>query len=227
MFQQISIFFKNEENKIKALSALITFSLMGILIFILVFKTILGNDHITVNSTQNSLPSSLSFYSEELGIDHYLNENNIGENKSTYHSIQRSHQNMAQWIADKFKSQISNSNINSEEGINIGPPQMTKDNEMDESINNKYASFSHNLNNRIIINKPANTIEVNEKGTVVVEVVVDASGQVIDANPNGRGTNTNLTTLKNKALEIVKSIRFSKTEQELEQRGTITIIFNY
>ena len=66
---------------------------------------------------------------------------------------------------------------------------------------------------------------VNDYGTVVVNITVDPSGNVIHADI-GRGTNTPSTTLRNEALRAARNTKFNKINSTNNQQGTITYRFN-
>lgn len=88
-------------------------------------------------------------------------------------------------------------------------------------------SLGYDLNERVILFKPNFTNSTNEQGNVVVEIVVDKSGTVIEATPNGRGTTTNSSHLKEEARKIALATKFSENQKRDEQKGTITIIFSF
>lgn len=66
---------------------------------------------------------------------------------------------------------------------------------------------------------------VNDYGTVVVNITVDPTGNVIHAEI-GRGTNTPSTTLRNEALGAARSTKFNAINSTNNQQGTITYRFN-
>ncbi len=65
---------------------------------------------------------------------------------------------------------------------------------------------------------------VNDEGTVVIDITVDPSGNVIHAEI-GRGTNTPNTTLRNEALRAARSTKFNAITSMNNQQGTITYRF--
>ncbi|MCX8079872.1 MAG: hypothetical protein N3F09_01400 [Bacteroidia bacterium] len=84
------------------------------------------------------------------------------------------------------------------------------------------------LRGRSIVKPPLLPRDTQEEGVVVVEIVVDADGNVIEANPNGRGTTTNSALLKAKARQAALATKFNKADNGIEeQRGTITIVFSF
>lgn len=66
---------------------------------------------------------------------------------------------------------------------------------------------------------------VNDYGTVVVNITVDPSGNVVHAEI-GQGTNTPNTTLRNEALKAARNTKFNAINSANNQRGTITYRFN-
>jgi hypothetical protein len=52
-------------------------------------------------------------------------------------------------------------------------------------------------------------------------------GNVIEANPNGRGTTTSSSALKDKARKAALATKFNVDGKFEEQKGTITIIFSF
>lgn len=71
--------------------------------------------------------------------------------------------------------------------------------------------------------KPSYT--ANDYGTVVIDIIVDPQGNVVSADI-GRGTNTPSSTLKSEALKAAKRTKFSATNKQGNQKGTITYKFN-
>lgn len=66
---------------------------------------------------------------------------------------------------------------------------------------------------------------VDDYGTVVVDILVNAKGDVIDARI-GKGTNTPNTNLQNEALRAAKRTKFNTVSSVTNQKGTITYKFN-
>lgn len=66
--------------------------------------------------------------------------------------------------------------------------------------------------------------DFQEAGVVVVEIVVDANGDVISAKSGAAGTNTASATLHRLAEQAAKKAKFS-TSDNPQQRGTITYNF--
>jgi len=83
------------------------------------------------------------------------------------------------------------------------------------------------LKGRAIIKPPKLPSDTREEGKVVVEITVDSEGNVIEANPNGRGTTTSSATLKAKAKQAAFATKFNVDGKFEEQMGTITIVFSF
>lgn len=66
---------------------------------------------------------------------------------------------------------------------------------------------------------------VDDYGTVVVDIIVNPSGTVIEATI-GRGTNTTNSTLRNESLKAAKQTKFAAASSSNNQKGTITYKFN-
>ena len=69
------------------------------------------------------------------------------------------------------------------------------------------------------------TYNVNDFGTVVVNITVDPGGNVIHAEV-GRGTNAPNSALLNEALRAAKNTKFNAINSVNNQQGTITYRFN-
>lgn len=73
---------------------------------------------------------------------------------------------------------------------------------------------------------PVPNFNIQEEGKVVVEIVIDRSGNVIKANPGVRGSTTTSTYLLNKAKESALKAKFTANpDAPEEQRGTI--VYNF
>jgi periplasmic protein TonB len=66
-----------------------------------------------------------------------------------------------------------------------------------------------------------------EEGVVVVTIKVNKAGKVVEAEPNGRGTNTSSAALKSKARQAALQATFAPSEAFDEQIGTITYKFEF
>jgi outer membrane biosynthesis protein TonB len=83
------------------------------------------------------------------------------------------------------------------------------------------------LAGRSFIKPPALPKDTKEEGKVVVNITVDSEGNVIEADPNGRGTTTSSALLKAKARQAAMATKFNIDGKVPEQHGTITIIFAF
>lgn len=66
---------------------------------------------------------------------------------------------------------------------------------------------------------------VDDYGTVVVDIIVDPQGNVIEASI-GRGTNTTNSSLRNESLQAARRTKFGVASNSNNQKGTITYKFN-
>lgn len=87
--------------------------------------------------------------------------------------------------------------------------------------------YGVDLKGRAIVKPPKLPSDTKEEGKVVVEITVDTEGNVIEANPNGRGTTTSSALLKAKAKQAALATKFNVDGKFEEQKGTITIIFSF
>lgn len=89
------------------------------------------------------------------------------------------------------------------------------------------APFGFDLKGRSLQYHPPLPSDTKEEGIVVVEIKVDKQGNVIDADPNGRGTTTTSPILKAKARQFALQLKFTPNAQYEEQKGSITIVFSF
>jgi len=95
------------------------------------------------------------------------------------------------------------------------------------SGNGTGGGYGFSLAGRSIATPPKLPSDTKEEGKVVVDIVVDSRGHVIEASPNGRGTTTSSALLKAKARQAAMNTKFTPNSKYEEQRGTITIIFSF
>jgi TonB family protein len=86
---------------------------------------------------------------------------------------------------------------------------------------NKWALSGRNLVGKL----PPPEYNVQEDGTVVVEITVDKDGNVTKARPGVRGTTTPSKTLWDAAEKAARQAKFSRNPNAIEQTGMITYIF--
>ncbi|MBA3662986.1 MAG: energy transducer TonB [Bacteroidetes bacterium] len=87
--------------------------------------------------------------------------------------------------------------------------------------------YGIDLKGRAVVKPPVLPKDTKEEGKVVVEITVDSEGNVIEANPNGRGTTTSSALLKAKAKQTALATKFNVDGKFEEQHGTITIVFSF
>ncbi|HEY1038884.1 MAG TPA: energy transducer TonB [Bacteroidia bacterium] len=94
-------------------------------------------------------------------------------------------------------------------------------------IGNSAGGSGYSLAGRKALSLPK-VNDSKEEGIVVVTIKVNKEGKVIEAEPNGRGTNTSSAALKSKARQAALSAVFSPAPNGFdEQIGTITFKFEF
>ncbi len=86
-------------------------------------------------------------------------------------------------------------------------------------------SISRGLTGRRILSFPNMKGDFNENAKVFVDVVVNASGKVVSANPGAKGTTTSNPTLRNIARQKAMELKFNPTASGGNETGTI--MFNF
>ncbi len=82
------------------------------------------------------------------------------------------------------------------------------------------------LKDRKMIREPKVSIGTQDKGTVVVKVIVDRYGNVLSAVPGQSGSTTSKNYLYIKAETAAKTVKFDESlKGPLKTEGTITIIY--
>lgn len=84
-----------------------------------------------------------------------------------------------------------------------------------------------NLAGRKILTPPCKVNDSKEEGVVVVNITVDKQGNVKEADPNGRGTNTSSSVLKSKARQAALCAKFNPSDKFDEQTGTMIFKFEF
>jgi hypothetical protein len=83
------------------------------------------------------------------------------------------------------------------------------------------------LTGRKILVPPPKVSDGKEEGIVVVYITVDKEGNVIDADPTGKGTTTSSQVLKSKARQAALQAKFSPSDKFETQRGSIVFKFQF
>ena len=83
------------------------------------------------------------------------------------------------------------------------------------------------LKGRKILVPPPKVSDGKEEGIVVVYITVDKQGNVIDADPTGKGTTTSSGVLKSKARQAALQAKFSPDDKFETQRGSIVFKFQF
>ncbi|HKC67882.1 MAG TPA: energy transducer TonB [Bacteroidia bacterium] len=87
--------------------------------------------------------------------------------------------------------------------------------------------IGYGLKGRKILVAPPKVTDSKEEGIVVVYITVDKQGNVIDADPTGKGTTTSSSVLKSKARQAALQAKFSPDDKFETQRGSIVFKFQF
>jgi colicin import membrane protein len=85
----------------------------------------------------------------------------------------------------------------------------------------------YGLSGRQMVSPPPKVTDSKEEGIVVVVIMVDKQGNVTEADPTGKGTNTSSAVLKSKARQAALQAKFSATDKYDSQKGTIIFKFQF
>ena len=96
--------------------------------------------------------------------------------------------------------------------------------QQNKDSSDKNSSISYSLVDRTKINIPPPIYLCEESGKIVISIVVNAQGKVIETNYNNASTSIN-GCLVDHALEYAKASTFSTNNSKPRQLGTITFIF--
>ena len=95
-----------------------------------------------------------------------------------------------------------------------------------EGIGQGNSSMGFDLAGRTLVGSlPRPVYSANESGKVVIQITVDAAGRVTSATYRAAGSTTNAGVLVNAAIKAARQARFSPSETQDIQTGTITYIF--
>ncbi|MEQ8624539.1 MAG: hypothetical protein RJQ00_06785 [Vicingaceae bacterium] len=87
-------------------------------------------------------------------------------------------------------------------------------------------TVKYQIKDRIMERKPEVSIGSEDKGTIVVKVIVDRYGNILSAEPGQSGTTTSNTYLNTKAMKAAKTAKFDENlKGPLKTEGLITIIY--
>lgn len=87
-------------------------------------------------------------------------------------------------------------------------------------------TVKYQIKDREIVRKPKVSLGTNDKGTVVVKVIVDRYGNILSAEPGQSGSTTSNNYLYIKAKTAAKSAMFDEAPKgPLKTEGTITIVY--
>lgn len=225
---------RKEEYRNQKVSLGITLFSFVVMLLFFIYTNVISASSAPVNANVPDLVLSLSNGNEERSAaKSELNSNvspqkSVSEEKSSSFVEGEAPVNMAQSVSEKYlgaKPKNVQSDLISEDVK--GPESSTNVGiKSPGTIGNK-AGLGFDLADRTLVQAPHFSSDTQEQGTVVLEIVVNENGEVIEANSNGRGTNTSSSSLKDKARKMAFATKFSSTKKQEEQRGTLTIIFSY
>ena len=107
------------------------------------------------------------------------------------------------------------------QGVPTGAPDVHVYGQGGDAAGNKWGLANRGLVGRL----PLPAYNVQEDGTVVVEITVDKNGNVTQARPGVRGTTTLNKTLWDAAERAARQAKFTTNPNVVEQTGMITYIF--
>lgn len=99
-----------------------------------------------------------------------------------------------------------------------------KKKEFTNNLEKRKTSISYSLINRTNYLLPPPIYTCIEGGKVVVNIEVDASGNVVDASFNEKSSNTSNGCLVENAIKYARKAKFNSASRD-KQRGTITYLF--
>jgi len=228
---------RTEENKNRRIAIGITLFAFSTLVLFLIFKNIITNNPPFPAAQQSEMI---------LGLSNNSNENN-GEVKTTaIAAAQQKKESTDKKIVTDPNSEI----VNVKSGVEKITEQYKNHSSVSDNLQEQNSQsitsattnekgtalqeknvvdipFGYNLTERSVVIPPKFSSDTKEEGKVVVDIVVDKQGNVIEANPHGRGTTTSNALLKAKAKQMAIATRFSANALVEEQRGTITIVFSF
>ena len=226
-----------EISKTKLIATTVSISLFGLVVLFLIFYSILSprtditQDSLSINIAAFNVSETTSQLNEK-NSDKVNPQSSIASNQSpsTKNTESPSLKTNAELLTEQFVlNKGKNIAVTNGETENASASNYkgTTDNKTAE-ISNTYITddIGINLSGRKVVSNPTILKDTKEQGKVVVEIVVDNKGNVINADPNGRGTTTSSPALKLKAKQAAISTKFSSSTIQ-EQKGTITIIFSF
>ncbi|MCE3228193.1 MAG: hypothetical protein K0S32_2744 [Bacteroidetes bacterium] len=147
-------------------------------------------------------------------------------------NIEMKQKSIIEEISDKYKNQKTISGRETKQNVSADTPGTGTTTSSGDFTESKITTDKNNmvmvqLGRRKVISFPSMPTDMKEEGVVVVDIYVDKKGNVIEANPNGRGTTTASSILKLKAKQIATAIKFSEDNKIEEQKGSVKINFKF
>ncbi|GIV28374.1 MAG: hypothetical protein KatS3mg027_2188 [Bacteroidia bacterium] len=204
------------------------------------------NEQVAANTESTNEPVYTSDNGEIVPLNEKNNKIEVKENTTIIHPTEvkepPKEKTLAEKLAEKFKQQKGsgggdgNSGNAGNEGEPDGNPFTHGKGGTGSNPDNVgfgsgkgsgNAPFGFDLKGRSLLSHPPLPSDTKEEGVVVVDIKVDKEGNVIEADPNGRGTTTTSPILKAKARQFAVKLKFSPNSQFEEQKGSITIVFSF
>jgi len=225
---------RKEEYRNKKISVAVTAFAFVVMILFLIFKNIITSEPSFTKPTTNEITFDLSNgdnnnfneASKSLAMASAQNKQNEDQKIVTDQNSDIPVESNAKSLANKYK-RITISNTEHNTTTQNLLPLSTEQTGTETIKSDGGSEFGFNLKGRTIVTPPKFPKDTKEEGKVVVEIVVDKDGNVIEAVPNGRGTTTSSTELKAKAKLVASAIKFNSIVATEEQRGTITVTFSF
>lgn len=223
------------EKRSKLIAGIISMSITALLILILIVIKIavikpIASDVFKVDDeskgivcyiysgdeiSQNELSNPFQKTNETAPLNKLQNQTTLFENETPL---------LANYLKSNAVNSSANNSPESTEGAIDVKPFGNKIN--GSNLISTIAKENYSLENRTLLSM----CEINdskEEGIVVVKIKVNKAGQVIDADPNQRGTNTPSSALKEKARKAALCAVFSPSDEYDEQVGSITLKFEF
>ncbi len=224
---------RKEEYRNKKISVGVTAFAFLVMIAFFIFKNIITSSPSIVSSSTNEMA---------IGISHENNTDPTQGQKSDLIASTTKEENSENKIVTDPNSEIPvkssaialankykriKINTSSQTTITESKLPLSEGENGTETKTGADTKLGYDLEQRSMVTSPSFENDTKEEGKVIVEIVVDKDGNVTEANPNGRGTNTSSTLLKAKAKKMALATKFSTDQKREEQRGSITIIFSF